>query len=526
MSNASDRPEPDERTGSEPSPAPDPEPGEARAFDPGSTAAETEAPVGEGPAAGPGVDGGEGETAPRIDLDKRSSETGAAATEPAPAEPAAAEPPAAEPPAAAPAEQPQPGYPPQYGPQPGYGPQGHEQPGYGPPGYGQPPYGPPDHGQSPYPPGYGQPSYPPPGYGQSPYPPAAYGQSPYGPAAYGQSPYPPAGYGQPPYGPPGYGQTPYPPPGYPQSAFGPPPGNGQPPFGGSTGQQPGPGIVPLRPLGVGDMLAGVVAYIRANPLATIGLTAAVMVVTQVLQLIVELVLPQIDPAELAEGRIGGLAASLSGAILSAVVSIVLSAALTGLLLVVLSRAVLGQRIGVTEAWQALAPRVPGLIGLTLLIGLAVGGIAMVIVMIAVVVGATGSGSAIGLGVLLVLFAVAGVAYLSVLWALAPAAYVLEPIGVTEALGRSIRLVRGSWWRTFGILLLSGLIVVIPAIVVLGLFGAFSVASPDTGSMIMAGIASILIGTFATPFITGITGLLYVDQRIRKERLDLDIARSA
>jgi Na+/serine symporter len=103
--------------------------------------------------------------------------------------------------------------------------------------------------------------------------------------------------------------------------------------------------------------------------------------------------------------------------------------------------------------------------------------------------------------------------------------VLEPIGVTAALGRSARLVRGSWWRTFGILLLSGLLVVIPAIVVMGLFGALTVGPLDTAAMVRAVIAYAVVGTFATPFIAGVTGLLYVDQRIRKERLDLDLARS-
>ena len=44
-------------------------------------------------------------------------------------------------------------------------------------------------------------------------------------------------------------------------------------------------------------------------------------------------------------------------------------------------------------------------------------------------------------------------------------------------------------------------------------------------MVRTAIAYVVVGTFATPFGVGVIGLLYVDQRIRKERLDLDLARS-
>lgn len=248
-------------------------------------------------------------------------------------------------------------------------------------------------------------------------------------------------------------------------------------------------------------------------------------VGQVLQLIVELIVPGVDQAGLASGRIGGLVASVLGGLLLAIVGIVLSAALTGLLLVVLSRAVLGQRIGLREAWHAVASRLPGLVGLTVLITVAIGALFLVVMLPALVVAATGSATAIGLAFLLACVAVAGAAYLSVLWALAPAAYVLEPIGVPAALGRSGRLVRGSWWRTFGVLLLSAFLVALPAIVVMGLFGTFTFRPAVAGLAVRAAIAYLIVGTFATPFVVGVTGLLYIDRRIRRERFDLDLARS-
>jgi hypothetical protein len=47
--------------------------------------------------------------------------------------------------------------------------------------------------------------------------------------------------------------------------------------------------------------------------------------------------------------------------------------------------------------------------------------------------------------------------------------------------------------------------------------------PGTGFSIAIGLASVVVTTFATPYFAGLTGLLYVDQRIRRERYDLQLA---
>src|SRR6267154_1661448 len=96
------------------------------------------------------------------------------------------------------------------------------------------------------------------------------------PPAYPPSGYPPPGYQGPP--PPAYQG--YPPPGYPPPGY-PPPGYGPPPVAPAIK----PGVIPLRPLSLSDIFNGAVAYIRANPKATLGLTAIVVVTTQVLALI-------------------------------------------------------------------------------------------------------------------------------------------------------------------------------------------------------------------------------------------------
>ena len=45
-----------------------------------------------------------------------------------------------------------------------------------------------------------------------------------------------------------------------------------------------PGVIPLRPLTLGDIFNGAIRYIRTNPKATLGLTTAVVVITQIIAL--------------------------------------------------------------------------------------------------------------------------------------------------------------------------------------------------------------------------------------------------
>ena len=70
-----------------------------------------------------------------------------------------------------------------------------------------------------------------------------------------------------------------PPPGYgPAPVYGPRPGYG-------AGARPRPGIVPLRPLGLGEILDGAFQAIRTNPRTMLGVSALVMIVVTALGLV-------------------------------------------------------------------------------------------------------------------------------------------------------------------------------------------------------------------------------------------------
>jgi hypothetical protein len=129
------------------------------------------------------------------------------------------------------------------------------------------------------------------------------------------------------------------------------------------------------------------------------------------------------------------------------------------------------------------------------------------------------------GILLVLPGIAvfcaGV-YLGVRWTLAVAAMMGEDLGPIRGLSRSWNLVRGQWWRTFGILLL---VVIMQSVIgyALGfLFGLIAVAvtSGDV-QLAVVGVGSTILGALVSPITTIAVVLLYFDLRVRKEGLDLD-----
>jgi len=128
-------------------------------------------------------------------------------------------------------------------------------------------------------------------------------------------------------------------------------------------------------------------------------------------------------------------------------------------------------------------------------------------------------------VLLILpgFAVlAGAVYLLVRWSLVLAAMMAEDIGPIRGLGRSWNLVRGSWWRTLGIL---AIVVIMQVIITYGLLILFSViaalvSSGDFQAAVVQ-VVGTLVSAVVSPIVYIAIVLLYFDLRVRKEGLDLD-----
>ena len=118
---------------------------------------------------------------------------------------------------------------------------------------------------------------------------------------------------------------------------------------------------------------------------------------------------------------------------------------------------------------------------------------------------------------------------------------LEKQGIIKALRRSFKLVRGAWWRVFGIQLLAvvlvfivGAIVEIPTSLIAMVIGGDNAMDWLSGEsvsvgwtfLIVVGVGGVISSTITFPISAGVTALLYMDQRIRREALDLELARAA
>ncbi len=298
-----------------------------------------------------------------------------------------------------------------------------------------------------------------------------------------------------------------------------------------------PGVIPLRPLSIGELLDGAVTAIRWNPRVMLGLSVAVATVTQLIQAFVVYGLLSGTLAtygDLLKGsttRIDSqqLVAAFGGALLAAAVTGVITTVavllLTGLITVVVSRAVLGQRLDSKAAWALLRPNLGRLVAVTLVIPLLFAA-ALLLASVPIMLGVPSLGVALILGVGI------GSVYAGVRLCLAGAVVVIERSSVRAALGRSWQLVAGAWWRTLGILVLAGIIVVVveqivqlPFTVLAG--GASVLAGPvSAGAILLSTLGAIAASTIAWPFAAGVTVLIYVDRRIRREGLDLELARAA
>jgi hypothetical protein len=209
--------------------------------------------------------------------------------------------------------------------------------------------------------------------------------------------------------------------------------------------------------------------------------------------------------------------------------------LSGLLTVVVGRAVFGADITIGEAWQRLRPRLWALLGFTVLTTL--GAVLLVGVVVGIVVGVAVAADglvAFLIGAPLVLLMIAALVYLGTMLTFAPAVIVLERRDIVSAVKRSFSLVRGDFWRVLGIRLLAMLVaqlvggaVAIP----FSIGGQIAVTASASTAAAMLGLVLFSVGgaigqIITGPFSAGVVVLQYTDRRIRSEAFDLVLQSGA
>lgn len=283
-----------------------------------------------------------------------------------------------------------------------------------------------------------------------------------------------------------------PPPGYHPAAF----------------QQPDPGLIPLRPMLLGDLFGVGLRLVRRH----IGLLGPVAVLVAVLSSAIDLaVMSATDTLRaFASGSwLDSLGAGLGGSITGGVpampaglyVSVMTSAAvsMTGTLLL---SGMVAACAGADAVRMEPSPRMvrdrlrgPHLV------------IAAAIALLVAVATLLGSLMLIAPGVLA--FAV---------WAVAAPVAVMERAGFTASLARSARLTRGHRWRIIGVTLLILLVTVaIEAVISALVLTMANVTDPVTSLLVSDGVTA-LVSAITLPWIASVIALLYVDIRIRTENL--------
>jgi hypothetical protein len=320
---------------------------------------------------------------------------------------------------------------------------------------------------------------------------------------------------------------------------------------------PQPGLIPLRPLGFGELIRAGLSGIRRYPAAVLGPNALVVAASLLLGGSYLLV------AELVSGPTVNHVFSLSGKNMSGIPDRDIITTLAwfggGLLLMALcylallvcsqtvsstaaGRGAVGRAFRFGEAVHEARTHGWRLARLYLLVGL----VLAVLTAIGFVPGpvlaqTTGDTSYLAL-LVLVIPAMLAALFLSVRWKLAGPALALERQPVLEALRRSWRLTSGIWWRTFGLQIVCSLltyaatqIIQIPVSIIASLAGVSLGATSTHGTLTASGsiitfavpmAIAIALETVTLPFQQLPSTFLYVDQRIRRESLDTALAAEA
>jgi len=291
------------------------------------------------------------------------------------------------------------------------------------------------------------------------------------------------------------------------------------------------------------MLDGAFQACRKNPLATFG-TAILLqaVVALVTVLLLGNVLASVDVLDSPNPTSDSLFRAVAGlgvvASVAGVVSAVALLVLQGILVIPVARAVINRTTSFGQAWRLSRRRILPLLGFGLLAFAA--GVAGLALLVGIsVLAAVGLHEYSALVIVpLVIAALVAMVWVSVKLVVAPAALMLEGCGPWASIRRSWQLTRGNWWRAFGIVVLTSLIVSIitsvisaPLSFAVTLFFGFSTsasATPDALDSLPVLAATQAITALFTAvgyaFQAGVTSLLYVDLRIRREGFDVVLMR--
>ncbi|MDQ3619650.1 MAG: glycerophosphoryl diester phosphodiesterase membrane domain-containing protein, partial [Actinomycetota bacterium] len=292
----------------------------------------------------------------------------------------------------------------------------------------------------------------------------------------------------------------------------------------------------LRPLSVGEKLDVAIKIYWRNALT---LFRVVLIVVAPVQAITALILasatpepetllqPGFDPTQ--PGVDPTITASevwafVAGVILIVIVSFIASTLATAACFKAVSDAYLGGEPNWRSSLAFAGRRLHSVLWISILGGLLAFGLVVVAGALTAALGLIDEVALI-LGTLLIIAAMVVATWIWVGWVVAVPAFLTEGTKGRRALGRSFGLVKGRWWRTFGLYLLAYLLVVIVGSIIGRILTQLQFT--DIGdslalSLIVNAIGQTISAVITTPFIAAFIIVLYFDLRVRKEGFDLQL----
>jgi hypothetical protein len=306
---------------------------------------------------------------------------------------------------------------------------------------------------------------------------------------------------------------------------------------------------------LGVILGASFRVLRRNPRPVVGFSLVIHAVLAIITLVVSAVFTanalnsyfsDLSGGTFSTADVTNLLVASVGSVISSAFTFGGEAILQGIITQEVARGTVGEKLPLRALWARSRGRILVLVGWAAAEIGAIFLVSIVLVGIVVLLGAAGgpAGALIG-GLIAVLgFLAAGVlaVWIGTRLSLVPSVLILERLTLGKAIRRSWGLVRGFFWRTFGIQLLVALMIgiassiaITPFTIIIGVIvgvshptGAESAgaafASTYAVTQVVTTIISSLIATITAIISTSTTALIYIDLRIRKEGLDLALMR--
>lgn len=309
-----------------------------------------------------------------------------------------------------------------------------------------------------------------------------------------------------------------------------------------------PGIIPLHPLGFGTILGRSFTALRHNPRVLLGFALGVQALSYLVVIfgiggIALAAFSRLDTLRPGTEEFDTvLAGSIALVVVAGVVLGLLAGAVgvivQGVVVTEVARGTVAEKPTLRAIWAQVKPVAGRLIGYAFaLTGVGVLAVTLV-VLVLIAIGFAALPVAIVLTILAVLGAIPLVLWLSTKLMLVPAAIILEHQTIRGAIVRAWTLIRGRFWVGLGVLVLISLtfgvlsqIVSVPfSLLTSGMTTILApTGDPEPGAivalifgLVLTQVVTLLLQAVAVVVQSTATALVYIDCRMRREGLDLDL----